>query len=246
LLAFLRYICDTVRCFTYKISRETIFGTGLGGFNAKIAEFGLKARSLGAASVDSAAPWEAGFTKKMGDSQEMPGPVLVRSVFHEKIVPFPTNPQTVRQRSGIGISLQRPIRESIVRDHYAQLAGPAGLVLNRRLQPAVRARTHHQSGLVVLMGGHREHRRLEFAIGCDSGGKKVPAAGAKTVMSALPEVGFGAGFHQQTRTGRIDLPGRWRVQPFERRMEVFPLKRLVDQEGFHGAARHDRTFDHDY
>jgi hypothetical protein len=29
-------------------------------------------------------------------------------------------------------------------------------------------------------------------------------------------------------------------------MEVFPLKRLVDQEGFHGAARHDRTFDHDY
>ena len=246
MLAFLRYICDTVRCFTYKISRETIFGTGLGGFNAKIAEFGLKARSLGAASVDSAAPWEAGFTKKMGDSQEMPGPVLVRSVFHEKIVTFPANPQRVRQSSGTGKILQRPIRESIVRDHNAQLAGPIGLVLDRRFQPAVCVDTHHQSGLIVLMDGHCEHPRLEFAIGCDSGGKKVPVVSAKTVVSALPEVGSGARFHQQARTGRIHPPGGRRVQPFERRMEVSPLKRLVDQEGFHGAARHDRTFDHDY
>jgi len=246
LLAFLRYICDTVRCFTYKIRCVAVQDCGSRSLNSKIAEFGMKARSLGAASVKSAAQRGARLSKKMRDSKETPGPVLVRSVFHEKIAAFPTNAQTVRQSSGTGKILQGPIRESIVRDHDAQLAGPAGLVLNRRLQPAVRARTHHQSGLVVSMGGHREHRRLEFAIGCDSGGKKVPAVGAKTVMSALPEVGFGAGFHQQTRTGRIDLPGRWRVQPFERRMEVFPLKRLVDREGFHGAARHDRTFDHDY
>ncbi len=246
MLAFLRYICDTVRCFTYKISRETIFGTGLGGFNAKIAEFGLKARSLGAASVDSAAPWEAGFTKKMGDSQEMPGPVLVRSVFHEKIVTFPANPQRVRQSSGTGKILQRPIRESIVRDHNAQLAGPIGLVLDRRFQPAVCVETHHQSGLIVLMTGIASTLAWSSPSLRQRRNEKVPVVSAKTVVSALPEVGSGARFHQQARTGCSHPPGGRRVQPFERRMEVFPLKRLVDQEGFHGAARHDRTFDHDY
>lgn len=96
------------------------------------------------------------------------------------------------------------------------------------------------------MGGHRENCSGEFAVTLNFGMQKVSAVGAKPIVSALPEVRFAAWFHQQTRTGRINPPGRWRVQPFESRMEVFPLKHLVDQERFHGAARHDRTFDHVY
>ena len=96
------------------------------------------------------------------------------------------------------------------------------------------------------MRGHREDRCGDFAVPYNFGMQKVPVVGAKTVVSALPEVRFAAGLQQQTRTGRIHPPGSRRVQPFERRMEGFSLKHLVDQERFHGAARHDRTFAHDY
>ncbi len=134
----------------------------------------------------------------------------------------------------------------MIGDHHAQLTRPVRFVLDRRFQPAVLARTHHQSGLIVLMGGCCENPRADFAVPLDFGVKEMPVVGAESIMGTLPEVRFAAGFHYQSRPDCIHPPGRRRIQPFESRMEVFSLKRLVDREMFHGVARYHRTFDHDY